>query len=129
MSLLPYLWSFVLIFLSQYLNDSTLKNVHWALCTDIFSKHDIGHIERKYLEVVSFKLGLSEADLLSHHQGLLDAIMYLPCPAPCFTHHNSPQSQPMGRISRDTSTRFYIPSFTIIVIFAPHAFYSGLVTT
>jgi hypothetical protein len=96
MSLLSYLWSFVLIFSSQYLNDSTLKNVHWALCTRIFGKRDVGRIEREYLEVLNFELGVSEADLLSHHQGLLDAIMYLPRPAPRFTHHNSPRSQTMG---------------------------------
>lgn len=100
MSLLSYLWSFVLIFSSQYLNDSTLKNVHWALCTGIFGKIDVGRIEREYLEVLNFELGVSEADLLSHHQGLLDAIMYLRRPAPCFTHHNSPRSQSMAHISR-----------------------------
>jgi hypothetical protein len=113
MSLLSYLWSFVLIFLSKYLNDSTLKNVHWALCTGIFGKRDVGRIEHEYLEVLNFELGISEADLLSHHQGLLDAIqvMYLPRPAPRFTHHNSPRSQSMGRISRDTRTGSLIPSF------------------
>ena len=95
--LLSYLWSFILIFSSQYLNDSTLKNVHWALCTGVFGKRDVGCIEREYLEVLNFELGVSEADLLSHHQGLLDAIMYLPRPAPCFIPHNSPRSQSMGR--------------------------------
>jgi hypothetical protein len=88
MSLLSYLWSFVLIFSSQYLNDSNLKNVHWAFCTGIFGKRDIGRIEREFLEVLNFELGITEADLLSHHQGLLDAIMYLPHPAPHFTHHH-----------------------------------------
>jgi hypothetical protein len=129
MSLLSYLWFFVLIFSSQYLNDSTLKNVHWALCTGIFGKRDVGRIEREYLEVLNFELGISEADLLSHHQGLLDAIMYLPLSAPRFTHHNSPRSQSMGRISRDTRTGCLIPSFIIVVIFTPHTFYNGLITT
>ena len=87
MSLLSYLWSFVLIFSSQYLNDSTLKNVHWALCTGIFGKRDVGRIEHEYLEVLNFELGVSEADLLSQHQGLLDVIIYLPRPAPCFPLH------------------------------------------
>jgi len=86
-----------IIVASKYLNDSTLKNVHWALCTGVFGKRDVGRIEREYLEVLNFELGISEADLLSHHQGLLDAIMYLPRPAPRFTHHNSPRSQSMGR--------------------------------
>jgi hypothetical protein len=80
------------------------------------------------LEVLNFELGVSEADLLSHHQGLLDAIMYLPRPAPRFTHHNSPRSQSMGRISQDTGTGSLIPSF-IVVIFTPHTFYNGLITT
>ena len=95
--LLSYLRFFVLIYFLQYLNDSTLKNIHWALCTGVFGKRDVGRIEREYLEVLNFELGISEADLLSHHQGLLDAIMYLPPSAPRFTHHNSPRSQSKGR--------------------------------
>jgi hypothetical protein len=87
-----------LIFSSQYLNDSTLKNIHWALCTGVFGKRDVGRIEREYLEVLNFELGISEGDLLSHHQGLLDAIMYLPPPlsAPRFTPHNSTRSHSKG---------------------------------
>ena len=80
------------------MNDSTLKNIHWALCTGVFGKRDVGRIEREYLEVLNFELGISEGDLLSHHQGLLDAIMYLPPPpAPRFTHHHSPRSHSMRR--------------------------------
>jgi hypothetical protein len=86
-----------IIVASKYLNDSTLKNIHWALCTGVFGKRDVGRIEREYLEVLNFELGISEADLLSHHQGLLDAIMYLPPSAPRFTHRNSPRSQLKGR--------------------------------
>ena len=52
---------------SKYVNDSTLKNVHWALCTDIFGKSDIGLIEREFLEVLDFQLGVKENDLLAHH--------------------------------------------------------------
>jgi len=80
-----------IIVASKYLNDSTLKNIHWALCTGVFGKRDVGRIEREYLEVLNFELGISEGDLLSHHQGLLDAIMYLPpsSAAPRFTPHNS----------------------------------------
>lgn len=32
----------------QYCNDSTLKNVHWALCTGVFGKRDVGRIEREF---------------------------------------------------------------------------------
>ncbi|KAJ7911213.1 hypothetical protein B0H13DRAFT_1572462, partial [Mycena leptocephala] len=36
----------------RYLNDSMMKNVHWAMCTGIFGKRDIGTIEREFLEVL-----------------------------------------------------------------------------
>ena len=58
---------------SQYLNDSTLKNVHWALCTGVFGKRDVGRIEREYLDVLNFELKITEDDVLSHHQGLVAA--------------------------------------------------------
>ncbi|PFH46317.1 hypothetical protein AMATHDRAFT_7978 [Amanita thiersii Skay4041] len=60
-----------LIVASKYLNDSTLKNVHWALCTGVFGKRDVGRIEREYLDVLDFELGVTEDDILSHHQGLM----------------------------------------------------------
>ncbi|KAJ7739562.1 hypothetical protein B0H16DRAFT_62958 [Mycena metata] len=58
---------------SKYTNDSTLKNVHWALCTGVFGKRDVGRIEREFLEVLDWELGVSESDLLSHHEGLIAA--------------------------------------------------------
>jgi len=85
-----------LIVASKYLNDSTLKNVHWALCTGVFGKRDVGRIEREYLEVLNFELGISEADLLSHHQGLLDTTIYPPPPSPRFAHHHSLRSESIG---------------------------------
>ncbi|KAM6500124.1 hypothetical protein JOM56_003138 [Amanita muscaria] len=60
-----------LIVASKYLNDSTLKNIHWALCTGVFGKRDIGRIEREYLDVLDFELGITEGDILSHHHGLM----------------------------------------------------------
>ncbi|KAL6301626.1 hypothetical protein BKA93DRAFT_796690 [Sparassis latifolia] len=62
-----------LIVANKYLNDSTLKNVHWALCTGVFGKRDIGRIEREFLDVLDFELGVSEADLLAHHSALVGA--------------------------------------------------------
>ncbi|KAF9462688.1 hypothetical protein BDZ94DRAFT_1322343 [Collybia nuda] len=59
-----------LIVASKYLNDSTLKNVHWALCTGVFGKRDVGRIEREFLDVLDFELSVTEDDLLSHHDGL-----------------------------------------------------------
>ncbi|KAJ7029416.1 hypothetical protein C8F04DRAFT_1116862 [Mycena alexandri] len=62
-----------LIVASKYTNDSTLKNVHWALCTGVFGKRDIGRIEREFLDVLDWQLVVSEDDLLAHHEGLLAA--------------------------------------------------------
>ncbi|KIJ69204.1 hypothetical protein HYDPIDRAFT_24057 [Hydnomerulius pinastri MD-312] len=55
---------------SKYLNDSTLKNVHWALCTGVFGKRDVGRIEREFLDVLDFELSITEDDVLSHHDTL-----------------------------------------------------------
>ncbi|KAJ7772884.1 hypothetical protein DFH07DRAFT_801814, partial [Mycena maculata] len=62
-----------LIAASKYTNDSTLKNVHWALCTGRFGKRDIGRIEREFLDVLDWELGVREADVVAHHEGLLRA--------------------------------------------------------
>lgn len=59
------------------MNDSTLKNVHWALCTGVFGKRDVGRIEREYLDVLNFELKISEDDLLAHHDGLSEVITNL----------------------------------------------------
>ncbi|KAG6844002.1 hypothetical protein H0H87_010817 [Tephrocybe sp. NHM501043] len=59
-----------IIVASKYLNDSTLKNVHWALCTGVFGKRDVGRIEREFLDVLDFQLGITEDDVLSHHDGV-----------------------------------------------------------
>ncbi|KAH9950325.1 hypothetical protein B0H21DRAFT_785651 [Amylocystis lapponica] len=63
-----------LIVANKYLNDSTLKNVHWALCTGVFGKRDVGRIEREFLDVLDFELSISEADLLSHHSYIMAAV-------------------------------------------------------
>ncbi|KAJ7841759.1 hypothetical protein B0H13DRAFT_2239417 [Mycena leptocephala] len=62
-----------LIVASKYTNDSTLKNVHWALCTGVFGKRDVGRIEREFLDVLDWDLSVGESDLLAHHEGLLAA--------------------------------------------------------
>ncbi|KAI0053947.1 hypothetical protein FA95DRAFT_1467459, partial [Auriscalpium vulgare] len=71
-----------LIVASKYLNDSSLKNVHWAVCTGVFGKRDIGRIEREFLDVLDFELSISEADIMAHH----DAIMSLVSPAHRHAH-------------------------------------------
>ncbi|KAJ7613069.1 hypothetical protein FB45DRAFT_759439 [Roridomyces roridus] len=60
-----------LICASKYTNDSTLRNVHWALCTGVFGKRDIGRIEREFLEVLDWDLGVSAEDVLAHREGIL----------------------------------------------------------
>ncbi|KAJ6459526.1 hypothetical protein C8R45DRAFT_552234 [Mycena sanguinolenta] len=62
-----------LILASKYTQDSTLRNVHWALVTGVFGKGDIGRIEREFLEVLDWQLGVAEADVLAHHEGLVAA--------------------------------------------------------
>ncbi|KAJ7237447.1 hypothetical protein B0H12DRAFT_1204374 [Mycena haematopus] len=62
-----------LITASKYTQDSTLRNVHWALVTGVFGKGDIGRIEREFLEVLDWQLGFVEADVLAHHEGLVAA--------------------------------------------------------
>ncbi|KAH9928454.1 uncharacterized protein BXZ73DRAFT_90542 [Epithele typhae] len=90
-----------LILANKYLNDSTLKNVHWALCTGVFGKRDIGRIEREFLDVLDFELSVSEADLLAHHDALL-AVARPAVPVPCAasrrkTHHRRTSSgSPLG---------------------------------
>lgn len=61
---------------SKYLNDSTLKNIHWSLCSGSFGKRDCGRIEREFLDVLDWELGVKESDLLSHHDGLTTAVLH-----------------------------------------------------
>ncbi|KAI0934885.1 hypothetical protein AcV5_006580 [Taiwanofungus camphoratus] len=98
-----------LILANKYLNDSTLKNIHWALCTGVFGKRDIGRIEREFLDVLDFELGVHEADILSHH----GVIMSLSHPRhrvksrsaarPSRARARSPRSPPRSRWSSDSS--------------------------
>jgi hypothetical protein len=80
----------------QYCNDSTLKNVHWALCTGVFGKRDVGRIEREFLDVLDFELSVTESDLLSHH----DAIISLAYPARAVAHTHHTLSTPASRHHR-----------------------------
>ncbi|KAJ7634351.1 hypothetical protein FB45DRAFT_829573 [Roridomyces roridus] len=57
-----------LVCAAKYTNDSTLKNVHWGMCTGIFGTGDIGRIEREFLEVLDWELGFTEEELLRARQ-------------------------------------------------------------
>jgi len=88
-----------LIVASKYLNDSSLKNVHWAVCTGVFGKRDIGRIEREFLDVLDFELSITEDDVMEHH----DAIMSLVAPSRHPSHYMSPVPE-LGYSSSPTST-------------------------
>jgi hypothetical protein len=79
-----------LIAASKYLNDSSLKNVHWAVCTGVFGKRDVGRIEREFLDVLDFELSITESDILTHH----DAIMSLVAPPSRRVSHAIPAGLP-----------------------------------
>ena len=56
--------------------------MHWAVCTGIFGKRDIGRIEREFLDVLDFELNISEEDIMAHH----NAILSLVSPSPRHSH-------------------------------------------
>lgn len=72
----------------QYTNDSTLKNIHWALVTGVFGKRDVGRIEREFLDVLGWNLAISEADIIGHHKSLMAL-------SPRARHHYLPSSSPI----------------------------------
>ncbi|KAI0071856.1 hypothetical protein K474DRAFT_489292 [Panus rudis PR-1116 ss-1] len=59
-----------LIAANKYTNDSTLKNVHWSLASRVFKVRDIGRIEREFLDVLDFELGITEDEILAQHAAL-----------------------------------------------------------
>jgi len=65
-----------LILAAKYTNDSTLKNIHWALVTNVFGKRDIGRIEREFLDVLDWDLAVTESEILEHHSSIIT--LYLP---------------------------------------------------
>ncbi|KAF7323587.1 Cyclin N-terminal domain-containing protein [Mycena kentingensis (nom. inval.)] len=71
-----------LIVAAKYAKDSTLKNVHWALCTGVLGKRDVGRIQREFLNVLNWELAIRETYLLAHHQALAEAAF----PSPVRTH-------------------------------------------
>ena len=60
----------------QYTNDSTLRNVHWALATNVFGKRDVNRIEREFIDVLAWKLDFTESDILVHHSAIVS--LYIP---------------------------------------------------
>jgi len=60
-----------LILAHKYCNDSTLCNKHWAICAGCFTSQDIGRIEREFLQVLDYELGIKESDILLHYNKIL----------------------------------------------------------
>ncbi|KAE9401719.1 hypothetical protein BT96DRAFT_817555, partial [Gymnopus androsaceus JB14] len=59
-----------LIIASKYLNDCTLHNKHWAMCTGVFATGLVGLIEREFLNYLDWRLEISAEDILTHHAGI-----------------------------------------------------------
>ncbi|KAK7008150.1 cyclin N-terminal domain-containing protein [Favolaschia claudopus] len=126
-----------LIVASKYTQDSTLRNVHWALVTGVFGKGDIGRIEREFLDVLDWELNVSEADLLAHHELLMISssssrtrvtppshLVSVPELEPCSSPHSSANSlSPRTPISNDVSPIDVddIVSPTATLVDEPHA--------
>jgi hypothetical protein len=87
-----------LICADKYTNDSALKNAQWVLCIPgrVFGKRGIARIEREFLAVLDWELGVREADLLAHHAGLVAASSR---PVITLTHLPRPRAHPYGRDS------------------------------
>ncbi|KAN0123972.1 hypothetical protein V8E52_002462 [Russula decolorans] len=109
-----------LITASKYLNDSSLKNVHWAVCTGVFGKRDIGRIEREFLDVLDFELSISENDIMGHH----DAIISLVHPPRAHSHYIPPVPELDYSSSSPASTSASLspltPSTFVESAVAPH---------
>ncbi|KAK7040563.1 cyclin N-terminal domain-containing protein [Favolaschia claudopus] len=63
-----------LIVASKYTQDSTLRNVHWAMVTGVFGRRDIGRIEREFLEVLDWELAVRESDIVELWEALAGAV-------------------------------------------------------
>jgi hypothetical protein len=54
-----------LVCADKYLHDEDVHtNKNWASCTQVFGVKDIGLVEREYLDLLAYKLSVSEAEIL-----------------------------------------------------------------
>ncbi|TCD60940.1 hypothetical protein EIP91_009274 [Steccherinum ochraceum] len=60
-----------LICAHKYVNDVTLKNRHWSICSGIFSARDVSRIEREFLQVLDYELGFTESHILLHRTPIM----------------------------------------------------------
>jgi len=92
---------------SKFTNDSTLKNVHWALATGIFGKRDVNRIEREFLEVIAWELNFTQQDILAHHSAIVNIYYTLskqPSNASPLTSQSSSSPPPRYSPPKDTAT-------------------------
>ncbi|KAL4251775.1 hypothetical protein ABKN59_004604 [Abortiporus biennis] len=52
----------------KYVNDASLKNYHWSVCTGCFGIGDVGRVEREFLAVLDYCLSFTEDDIFEHHE-------------------------------------------------------------
>ncbi|KAJ7087581.1 hypothetical protein B0H15DRAFT_781176 [Mycena belliarum] len=78
-----------LIAASKYTNDRAPHNAHWAACSGVFGSRDIGRIEREFLGVLGWELGVTEAQVEAQWGALrsvsviADERTHQPWAAPC----------------------------------------------
>ncbi|KAH9079296.1 hypothetical protein EDB83DRAFT_2341837 [Lactarius deliciosus] len=76
-----------LIVASKYLNDSSLKNVHWAVCTG-----------REFLDVLDFELSITEDDLMAHHDSIMSLVQ------PTHRHSHGISSPPLPHLAHSSGS-------------------------
>ncbi|KAJ7776550.1 hypothetical protein DFH07DRAFT_731757 [Mycena maculata] len=124
-----------LVVANKYTLDAPLKNVHWALCTDgLFGAPDVGSMEREFLNVLDWQLGVQEMDLLAH-RGLLAAEpgfsgslqpMAKECPRPPHLCHRRRSSACTGSVpeleppSPQSSTESMSPRTPLSAVTSPY---------
>ena len=52
---------------AQYVNDWSIKSYHWALCSGVFGRRDIGCIEHEFFDVLDWDLSVTGIDILSYY--------------------------------------------------------------
>lgn len=97
-----------LIIASKYTNDSTLKNIHWAMVSGTFGKRDIGRIEREFIEVLDWDFSVTEGDLLL----IRDSLLHLLPAQPTITEpvQVSPPSSPVASDSDSSESSHWTDS-------------------
>lgn len=49
-----------------------MQNTHWAACTGVLGKREVGIVEREFLDVLNWDLRISEENILAHYDGVSD---------------------------------------------------------